>query len=398
MTTWILAVIVMASVAALGLRQGAIRVAFSFIGILAGAAVAVPLGRLVSRLLGGLIKNPLLLWALGPILGFIIVSALFKVAAAAAHQKVDVYYKYKAGDLRLAMWERLNQRLGVCLGVLNGAAYFVLIAFLIYVPSYMTVQFASSDTDPKWMRLLDVMGRDLHRTGMDKVARSFDSIPNLDYQMADFAALIYRNPLAEARLRNYPGLLGLADSPAFQALGNDQGFIRSWQQQDPIMTLLDDPNIAAIRSNPDELKTIWNTIAPDLSDLNAYLASGRSAKYDPIKILGRWTFNVGAGVAAMRRARPSIPASEMQRVRKYVEVQFGKTGLIAKPDNQISIKSLPPLKAGTPGSPQDYEGQWKDVDGKYLISFSGMDLNATVEGDRLTIKNPGMDLVFDRED
>ena len=34
-----------------------------------------------------------------------LISALFKVAGLVVHQKVDVYYKYKAGDLRLALAE-----------------------------------------------------------------------------------------------------------------------------------------------------------------------------------------------------------------------------------------------------------------------------------------------------
>src|SRR5947207_1846606 len=135
MTIWVLALILLASVAALGYRQGAIRVGFSFFGILFGALLAAPLGHLLGRLLGLVgLKDPLLVWALGPILVFVLISALFKVAAAAVHHKVDVYYKYHAGDLRTALWERLNRRLGLCLGLLNGTAYLILLAFLIYVP------------------------------------------------------------------------------------------------------------------------------------------------------------------------------------------------------------------------------------------------------------------------
>ena len=44
MTIWVLAVVLLAALAALGYRQGAIRVGFSFVGILFGAALAVPLG------------------------------------------------------------------------------------------------------------------------------------------------------------------------------------------------------------------------------------------------------------------------------------------------------------------------------------------------------------------
>src|SRR5579864_2251547 len=120
MTIWILAVLLLASGAGLGYRQGAIRVACSFIGIVIGGGLAGALGGLAARFLRlfGL-KDPLLLWLLGPVLIFLVISAITKSLALMLHQKVDVYYKYKTGDLRLVLWERLNRRIGLCLGMLN---------------------------------------------------------------------------------------------------------------------------------------------------------------------------------------------------------------------------------------------------------------------------------------
>src|SRR5579859_7976155 len=169
MTIWLLVILMLASLAGLGFRQGAIRVGFSFFGILVGALLAVPLGRVVGKLLGVVgVKDPLLIWLLGPLIVFVVISIIFKVCAAAVHHKVDVHYKYHAGDLRLVLWERLNRRVGLCLGLFNATAYLVLLGFVIYCSSYVTVQFASSDTDPRWMRLLNTLGRDLHSTGFVK--------------------------------------------------------------------------------------------------------------------------------------------------------------------------------------------------------------------------------------
>jgi hypothetical protein len=404
MTIWLLALLILASLAGLGYRQGAVRVGFSFFGILVGALLAVPLGRLLGRVLTAVgLKDPLLVWALGPLIVFVLISIIFKVAAAAVHHKVDVYFKYKAGELRLALWERLNHRLGLCLGLLNGAAYLVLVAFVIYFSSYATVQVASTDSDPKWMRLLNTLGRDLHSSGFVKVARSIDSIPQSTYDMVDFGALIYRNPLAQARLRSYPAFLTLAELPEFQALGNDKDFTESWQRQDPVMTVLDHPTAQAIRNNPDLLRTIWQTAAPDLADLRNYLQTDHSAKYDPIKILGRWQFDVTAAIGALRRAKPNMTSKEMQRIRRDMDSAFGKTGLVAKPDNQVILRNAPSLAAppgaaATTGS-QTLQGQWQDANGgKYQLTMGGMELPATVEGDRMTIKSPVLDLVFSRED
>jgi hypothetical protein len=412
MTIWLLALVLLASVAALGYRQGAIRVGFSFFGILVGAALAVPLGRLLGRVFGPLgIKNPLLVWTLGPLVVFIIFSIIFKVAAAAVHHKVEVHYKYHAGDLRLTLWERLNRRLGLSLGLLNGTAYLVLIAFIIYVPSYFTEQVASGDADPKWMRFLNLLGRDLHSTGFVRVARSIDSIPQIDYDMADFAALLYRNPLVEARLSNYPAFLALEDQPAIQDLGNDKEFTESWQRVEPVMNLLNHPKLEAIRNDPELLKTIWDDTAPNLMDLRTYLVTGESPKFDPEKILGRWSFDANAAAVAMRRLKPNMMSTEMQRVRKYMETAFSKTTCVARPDNQVVLRNVPPLQAATApaaGAPpsaatpapasQTMQGQWKDAGGKYQLSFSGQEWPATVEGDRLKIANQNMELVFSRQD
>jgi len=412
MTIWVLALVLLASLAGLGFRQGAIRVAFSFFGILFGALLAVPLGRLLGRVLGLVgIKDPLLVWALGPLLVFILFSVIFKIAAAAVHHKVDVHYKYHAGDLRLALWERLNHRLGLCLGLLNGAAYFILIAFVIYVPSYLTFQIATSDTDPRWMRSLNALGRDLHSTGFAKVARSIDSIPQSDYEMADLGALIYRNPLLEARLANYPGFLGLGERAEFQDLGNDKELMQQWASMEPVMNLLDNAKLQAIRQNPEVLKAIWAAAEPSLEDLRTYLGTGQSPRYDSIKILGRWKFDANAAVNAIRRAKPNISSLEMQRVKRGLEAAFSKTELIAKPDNQVTLRDAPSLRYSpsapvapppapqpAPPSLQTTQGQWTEAGGKYVVALASQDLAASIEGDRLHLKNEPLDWLFSRED
>src|ERR1035438_595732 len=136
----------MASLAGIGYRQGAIRVAFSLIGIVFGALLAGPLGRLVRPLLVILgVKTPTLAWLLAPLIVFVLISVIFKVAALMVHQKVDVHFKYHAGDLRLSLWERLNRRLGLCLGLANGALYLILLSIVIYPLSYWTVQLRSEE-------------------------------------------------------------------------------------------------------------------------------------------------------------------------------------------------------------------------------------------------------------
>jgi hypothetical protein len=92
MMFWLLALVLLASLAGIGYRQGAIRVAFSFLGILLGALLAGPLGKLVKPLLVALgAKNPALAWVLAPLVAFLLISIIFKIAAFMVHQKARIW-------------------------------------------------------------------------------------------------------------------------------------------------------------------------------------------------------------------------------------------------------------------------------------------------------------------
>jgi hypothetical protein len=408
MLFWLLALVLLASLAGLGYRQGGIRVAFSFIGILLGAWLAGPLGKLIKPLLVVLgLKTPALAWLLAPLVVFVLISIIFKVAALMVHQKVDVHFKYKTGDLRLALWERLNQRLGLCLGLANGALYIILLSAIIYPLSYWSFQLATSDEDPRSVRILNRLGRDLQDSGFAKVARAIDPMPQIWYDSADFAGLIYNNPLSEARLSRYPAFLGLAERAEFQDIGSDTQFSELRQRREPIMKLLDYPKAQAILQNPEVVQLIWATVVPDLKDLTVFLDTGKSPKYDSEKMLGRWTFSVNAAMGLFRRAKPNISAADMQKWKKWMVMVFAKTSFVAMTDHQAILKELPQLKlpaagAAPSGGTQTLKGKWKNEDGKYQLTLSGGNrdeqLPAAIDGDRLTITVEGMGLVFDRED
>src|ERR1017187_2587652 len=231
MIIWILALVLLASLAALGYRQGAIRVACSFLGIVIGALLAVPLGHKLAPLLPKIgLKNPALLWLLPPLIVYVVILTLFKIAGAVTHKKVEVFYRYKAGDLRRSLWERLIHRLGLCLGLANGTAYLSLICFVIYALGYWTVQLESPDANAKLVEIFNRISKDLQSTGMAKVAGVISDLPPAYYEAADIAGLIYQNPqLVQRRLSHYPALLSLEERPDFQAIANDTALAELWQ-------------------------------------------------------------------------------------------------------------------------------------------------------------------------
>src|SRR5438045_772769 len=133
MVLWLLAICLMAALALIGYYQGAIRVAFSFIGLLVAALLAMPLSGLVKPILPIVgVSHPVLISFIVPALVYLLILVIFKTAALATHKKVEAYYKYKATDTQRSLFERLNQRVGIGLGLANATVYVFLLAVVVY--------------------------------------------------------------------------------------------------------------------------------------------------------------------------------------------------------------------------------------------------------------------------
>jgi hypothetical protein len=405
MTIWILALVLLAAGAGLGYRQGAIRAMFSFAGIIFAGLLAAAIGKIFKPLLPHVgIHNPTLVWMIAPIEGFVLVLVVFKVAAFFTHRKVEMYYKYKAGDLRLSLWKRLIKRLGACVGLMNGAAYFILFCFVIFNFSYWTVQIASSDQESRMTRLVNQLGRDLQSTGMSKAAKSVATLPENYYKMADLAGLICQNPQVGARLANYPPFLSLLERDDLQQLENDADFTNGWAQHAPMGQLLNDPQAKAALQNTGLVDTVLGIVQTNLPDLTHYLETGISTNYSSEKILGRWEFNPATTVAMVAQTRPNIQSSEMRAIRAQMTQAYAQTVFIAGTDNQAFLKNLPHFKAGKPPTMEtaNWIGQWSSNGTNYDLTLANNGENkfmtaTTTDGARLTLKDDKNTLVFDHD-
>ena len=401
MTIWILALLMLASAVSLGHRQGAIRAGFSFLGIVFASLLAAPIGGLFKPLLAHVgIHNQTLIWMIAPIEGFAIILIVFKVAGFVAHRKVSVHYKYNAGDLQRLLWERMNARLGACVGVLNGTAYLVLVCFAIFNLSYWTAQIASDDGEARTTRVVNTLGHDLESTGMDKAAHAFAPMPDMYYKVADLAGLIAQNPDLSGRLGKYPPFISLAERDDIQQLAQDSDFSAAWQQHAPMGQLMNTPEVKNILKNNDLIDAIWGTLQTNLDDLTDYLQTGISPKYGSEKILGRWDFNVSATVAMLRQARPDIKASEMKAIRAMWTQDFADTTFVAGSDGQAFLKNMPNFKTQPP-TPETWKGTWTANDTGYDLSLTSNGENkpmtAQTDGARLTLKDDKNTLIFDPE-
>ena len=408
MTIWILAFVLLASTAGLGLRQGVIRAAFSFVGIVAAALFAGPLGKLLRPQFQHVgIGNPVLTWLIAPFAVFVIILILFKVAGFFVQRYVDLFYKYKAGDLRRRLWERLNLRLGLCVGLLNGTAYLILVSFVIYNLSYVTAQVAPSDNETRTIKFINRLGRDLETIGLAKTARSVFVMPDMYYKLADLAGLLRQNPQLSDRLATYPAFLSWSERDDFKQLGQDGDFQNSWKNLSPINQLLDNSQFKTMLNNNDLTTMIFNIVQGDWDDLNGYLKTGKSPKYDSEKILGRWDFNASVTITTLRQTQPNIQPNAMRAARTWMTQAYADTTFVAGADKQAFLKNLPHLKI-QPNQPpitekSTWQGQWKDdgIDYDLSLSNNGQSKLMTVrtDGKRLTIKS-GKDpvLVFDHEE
>ena len=402
MYIWILALVILAACIALGHKLGAINAAFTFVGIVLAGLLATPLGGLFKHVLAHIgIHNETMAWAIAPIIPFFIILGLCKATGFFVHRKVAVYYKYQTGDLRLALWERLNARLGACIGTLNGTAYLVLVAFVIFNFSYWTVQVMPSDDETRTTKFINHLGQDLESTGLDKAGSSLVAMPDNFYKVADLAGLISQNPQLSDRLGRYPAFISLVERDDLQQLAQSGDFTNAWNSHAPIGQLLNEPAVKTILQNNELLDVVWATVQTNLDDLVVYLKTGKSPKFDAATILGRWDFNVVTSIAMLRQARPNIPASEMRAIRALWLQGFADTTFVAGGDGQAFLKNLPNFQKQPP-APETWKGSWSGNGTNYDLSLASngenKSLTAQTTGARLTLKDDKNTLIFDRED
>src|ERR1700690_276022 len=258
MTIWILALVLLISLAALGYRQGAVRVAFSLIGIMISALLAAPLAKYVKPMLPHVgIQDPTVIWMVAPVIVFVILLIPFKSLGYFVHRRMEVYFKYKGEGMQLIRWNRLNARLGLCLGPINALAYLVLISFVVFDLSYWTTQVAVSGDENRLIKLLNQMGRDSETTGFAQIARAIDPMPDSYFQYADLAGLLIQNPQLKDRLADYPMFISLTERDDFKQLGQNSEFQNTWKQRAPIRQLLDNDQFKSLWGNPDTANLVW---------------------------------------------------------------------------------------------------------------------------------------------
>lgn len=395
MILWIFGLILLSVLALVGFYQGAVRVAFSLAGLLLAAVLAMPLAFLVKPVLPVLgIKHPVLLAFIAPVLVYLLILILFKSVAAVMHKKVETHYKYQASDTKRLLWERLNQRLGLCLGLANGAVYLFLLSLVAYLIGYFTFQVATSDQDSIMLKMVNRINKDLNKTGMLKVVVPFSPASAFYYDAADILGFIYHNPLLQSRLSSYPPFLPLAEKPEFQAIAKDTAFQDQWLRQARFAEFRKHERIKPLVKSPALYKEVVSLVDGDLKDLKGYLETGKSEKFDHEKILGRWNFNFQESVALARKNKPSMASAELRRVRTILRTTVADATLTATIDKRVLLK-VPSANE----TPQVTHGTWRKGAGvDYFLTLidsgKNVELETAIESNRLIFVKEGIPHVF----
>jgi hypothetical protein len=317
-----------------------------------------------------------------------------------------VHSKHRTSELEHSIWTRLNQRLGACVGVLNGTAYMVLITFVIFNFSYWTYQAAGSDNEPFTTRMINHLGKDAENTGLARTAPAVGNLPDNYYNLADLAGLICQNPRVSTRIARYPMFLSLLEREDIKQLAHDNEFTNAWASQAPMAQILNEPAMQTFLNNNDLLNTVWGVVEPNMDDLTTYLKTGKSPKYDPQTLLGHWDFDVRVTSAYVSLSQPKITSKEMADARAWMTQAYAKTMLIVGGDNQAYMKFWPDTTAtARPDQAQptvNWNGQWSQSGTNYQFTLSNKSFNAVIidDGQRLLLKdnNSKDTFAFDHEE
>ena len=394
MILWLIALVMLTSVGIVGFYQGALRAGFSFVGLLIAALLASPIGSLLAAVVPifGL-KNPVAIAFISPAIAFLLILTAFKLGALAVHKKAEAYYKYKASDTHRMLFERMNARVGIAVGMANGLVYFYVICTLIYALGYLTVQVASADQDGWSPRLVNRLSSDMVSTGMTKAVAPFMPKSELYFDGADVVADIFHTPLLQRRLANYPPFLLVGENEEFKGL-SDTAFQGEWLKGALTFgSFVNHERIQPLVENHDVVTNVLGMLGGDFKDLKVYLETGKSPKYDDEKVLGHWEFDFKASMNATRRKKVNMGSADVTKLRRTLSSIFLKSTITATVDHKAV------LKIPTAGSKAVNKGTWKNVDGKYILTIKqgdqNMELEAQVDGKTILFTKDGLVLIYE---
>jgi hypothetical protein len=168
-------------------------------------------------------------------------------------------------------------------------------------------------------------------------------------------------------------------------------------KQASIGEMLKYPPVRAIVTNATLTSQIYGVLGNSLDDLQQYLNTGKSPKYDDEAILGVWSIDPRASLLEERKRHPGLKPLQLAKLRQEMLPVISDLSLTATTDNQMILKKH---SANTPTAKTLIVGTWKK-DGNYEVTLPGSKPETTEieiqEGDILLLPKDGYVMVFDKE-
>ena len=336
MTIWILAILVIGLLALVGFFLGAIRSAVVLLGVLLGGVLAVPLGPSLRPLFTACgVTNTVWLWIWPPVAVFGLVFLIFFGLSFAAHYPVAKHYKFTTDAVGVHRWQRMNSRLGACLSLVSGVLCVFFFSAAVYGPGYLSVQFAKEEGDPIWLSFINKARQDLPATGLDRVGAAWDPLPKQFYPVCDILGILYYNwPGIRGRLSEYPPFLNLEERQEFTDMAGDKEFTDAISGKANTVDLIGNPRVLGLINNAEIVGELSKL---DLNDFRTYLEKGKSAKYDPLKVLGRWAMDGDPLVSGARKSRTDLTPADLSAIRSAASIMAAGTTIKATTDNKFTL-------------------------------------------------------------
>jgi len=352
MLIWVMAVVLVGGLAALGMQLGGVRAGVGFIGALIGLAIAPVLGGWLAPLLTRMLTlQPTWLLVIPAVLGFAIVWLISIGIGFAAHRPVELHFKYREDEPTRQAFEKANKAIGLFVGMLTGVCVFLAVGKPIYSKGYLTTQI-SSDAEPSPIGTVNGLRSGMASTGWDKTFAALDRTPAKFNVVADLLGLIYANPALTNRLVDYPPFLELVERPEIVEVFGDTDYLKLLQDQAGFTAMINHPRTLALIANPDVQEVLQKL---DLADLKSYLETGKSPKYDDERLLGRWKTDMGAINTDARRRRANMALADLKNLRMALNLILGKATMTVYPDNRFVLR-VPPPELPAPQAPVADDG------------------------------------------
>ena len=303
MTIWILGAILIGGVAALGRQIGSIRIGVSAIGAIVAYVGTLFLAPIVKPQMATVgLTNPITVWWLTPLVVFIVLFLVMNGVAQGIYMKVNLFFQYRAKEDARMRFQKMDDNVGLALGVLNGCVLLSIISVPIYVVGHVTVQF-KSDNDPFHYSIISKMRTDLSSTGLDKIARALAPDTEELFRMADTVSLIYHNPSVQDFLPEYPPFYSLAESEDIQTILEDEEYSGLITQKGSLAKIFESETTLGLLENGEFMSVVQNL---DYEDFSEFIETGVSPMFKDDPIVGKWKIDVGRSVRDYGRKYPQL--------------------------------------------------------------------------------------------